>query len=574
MTQVSDMTECDDNLKLNSVYRLVSENTCDGYIYRNYKDDTYVISNRVKLLLGLDDDKLDGISDAEDIFDGVVDYDDIVAYASRLGIAKEAHENYFEYSLHCDSINRWLNLNVYLFYGNDSICDEMIVYFTDVTNQVEAKGDLEYQAYYDTMTGLYNRAYFYNILEGWIKLASDREQKIYIMYLDVDDFKKVNDELGFESGDELMIKVSHFLKKFTTPNISICRVSSDEFILAQYGGSIEDIKDKYYCIRNFLDNSIKLDNGIIEYLTISAGISVYPEHGKRIVDLIGNADIALKTVKTNGKNNIRLFEHNMLSRFLRDIRIENMLKKAIQNENFELYYQPQYYVNNRKIRGLEALIRWNSESEGYIAPGAFIPLAEKNGSIIEIGNWVLKKAIMDYGMLRSIYGFDGIMSINISGIQFKDSLFEKNVEALFEQHRIDPSKIEFEITESVFMGDSKSVIELLERLRTLGIKISIDDFGTGYSSLAYLKNIPIDTLKIDKSFIDSVITEETTSIITTGIIDIVKKLGYEIIAEGVETAEQFDFLKSINCDNIQGYLLGHPMRYDDVCELLKGNSKF
>ncbi|HAZ91731.1 MAG TPA: two-component system response regulator, partial [Eubacterium sp.] len=164
--------------------------------------------------------------------------------------------------------------------------------------------------------------------------------------------------------------------------------------------------------------------------------------------------------------------------------------------------------------------------------------------------------------------------INISGIQFKDSLFEKNVEALFEQHRIDPSKIEFEITESVFMGDSKSVIELLERLRTLGIKISIDDFGTGYSSLAYLKNIPIDTLKIDKSFIDSVITEETTSIITTGIIDIVKKLGYEIIAEGVETAEQFDFLKSINCDNIQGYLLGHPMRYDDVCELLKGNSKF
>ncbi len=574
MTQVSDMTECDDNLKLNSVYRLVSENTCDGYIYRNYKDDTYVISNRVKLLLGLDDDKLDGISDAEDIFDGVVDYDDIVAYASRLGIAKEAHENYFEYSLHCDSINRWLNLNVYLFYGNDSICDEMIVYFTDVTNQVEAKGDLEYQAYYDTMTGLYNRAYFYNILEGWIKLASDREQKIYIMYLDVDDFKKVNDELGFESGDELMIKVSHFLKKFTTPNISICRVSSDEFILAQYGGSIEDIKDKYYCIRNFLDSSIKLDNGIIEYLTISAGISVYPEHGKRIVDLIGNADIALKTVKTNGKNNIRLFEHNMLSRFLRDIRIENMLKKAIQNENFELYYQPQYYVNNRKIRGLEALIRWNSESEGYIAPGAFIPLAEKNGSIIEIGNWVLKKAIMDYGMLRSIYGFDGIMSINISGIQFKDSLFEKNVEALFEQHRIDPSKIEFEITESVFMGDSKSVIELLERLRTLGIKISIDDFGTGYSSLAYLKNIPIDTLKIDKSFIDSVITEETTSIITTGIIDIVKKLGYEIIAEGVETAEQFDFLKSINCDNIQGYLLGHPMRYDDVCELLKGNSKF
>lgn len=568
------MTECDDNSKLNSVYRLVSENTCDGYIYRNYKDDTYVISNRVKLLLGLDDDKLDGISDAEDIFDGVVDYDDIVAYASKLRIAKGSHENYFEYSLHCDSINRWLNLNVYLFYGNDSICDEMIVYFTDVTNQVEAKGDLEYQAYYDTMTGLYNRAYFYNILEGWIKLASDREQKIYIMYLDVDDFKKVNDELGFESGDELMIKVSHFLKKFTTPNISICRVSSDEFILAQYGGSIEDIKDKYYCIRNFLDSSIKLDNGIIEYLTISAGISVYPEHGKRIVDLIGNADIALKTVKTNGKNNIRLFEHNMLSRFLRDIRIENMLKKAIQNENFELYYQPQYYVNNRKIRGLEALIRWNSESEGYIAPGAFIPLAEKNGSIIEIGNWVLKKAIMDYGMLRSIYGFDGIMSINISGIQFKDSLFEKNVEALFEQHRIDPSKIEFEITESVFMGDSKSVIELLERLRALGIKISIDDFGTGYSSLAYLKNIPIDTLKIDKSFIDSVITEETTSIITTGIIDIVKKLGYEIIAEGVETAEQFDFLKSINCDNIQGYLLGHPMRYDDVCELLKGNSKF
>ncbi len=567
------MTECDDNLKLNSVYRLVSENTCDGYIYRNYKDDTYVISNRVKLLLGLDDDKLDGISDAEDIFDGVVDYDDIVAYASRLGIAKESHENYFEYSLHCDSINRWLNLNVYLFYGNDSICDEMIVYFTDVTNQVEAKGDLEYQAYYDTMTGLYNRAYFYNILEGWIKLASAREQKIYITYLDVDDFKKVNDELGFESGDELMIKVSHFLKKFTTPNISICRVSSDEFILAQYGGSIEDIKDKYYCIRNFLDSSIKLDNGIIEYLTISAGISVYPEHGKRIVDLIGNADIALKTVKTSGKNNIRIFEHNMLSRFLRDIRIENMLKKAIQNENFELYYQPQYYVNNRKIRGFEALIRWNSESEGYIAPGAFIPLAEKNGSIIEIGNWVLKKAIMDYGMLRSIYGFDGIMSINISGLQFKDSLFEKNVKALFEQHRIDPSKIEFEITESVFMGDSKSVIELLERLRSLGIKISIDDFGTGYSSLAYLKSIPIDTLKIDKSFIDSVITEETTSIITTGIIDIVKKLGYEIIAEGVETTEQFDFLKSINCDNIQGYLLGHPMRYDDVCELLKGNSK-
>ena len=272
--------------------------------------------------------------------------------------------------------------------------------------------------------------------------------------------------------------------------------------------------------------------------------------------------------KENGKGRIQYFDGSILEDFLKNVTIENKLKEAVFSQNFTLYFQPQFHTADRILRGVEALIRWKDETGKSIKPDVFIPIAEKNGTIVPIGTWVMEESARIYAEWKKKYHYAMILSLNISAIQYKQPDFVDKVMKILGKYDISPEEIELEITETILIDNFKEVTEKLVTLRNIGVKISLDDFGTGYSSLSYLKGLPIDTLKVDKSFIDTVITDENTRIITESIIYMVKKLGFETIAEGVETQEQFDYLSAIDCDNIQGYYLGRPMPPEEIEELL------
>jgi len=269
-----------------------------------------------------------------------------------------------------------------------------------------------------------------------------------------------------------------------------------------------------------------------------------------------------------GKDKVLYYNGEILDDFLKNVTIENKLKDAVFQQNFTMYYQPQFRTNDRALRGVEALIRWKDDNGKMISPALFIPIAEKSGAIVPIGTWVIEESLRAFADWKRKYHYPMVLSLNISAIQYRQPDFIDKVLKLMDKYDISPSEIELEITESILIDDFTEITEKLVLLRDIGVKISLDDFGTGYSSLSYLKGLPIDTLKIDKSFIDTVITDENTRIITESIIYMVKKLGFETIAEGVETEEQFRYLNEIDCDNIQGYFLGKPMPSEKIENLL------
>ena len=294
----------------------------------------------------------------------------------------------------------------------------------------------------------------------------------------------------------------------------------------------------------------------------------YPEAASKTLELINCAEIVMFKAKSMGKDKVLYYNGEILDDFLKNVTIENKLKDAVFQQNFTMYYQPQFRTNDRALRGVEALIRWKDDNGKMISPALFIPIAEKSGAIVPIGTWVIEESLRAFADWKRKYHYPMVLSLNISAIQYRQPDFIDKVLKLMDKYDISPSEIELEITESILIDDFTEITEKLVLLRDIGVKISLDDFGTGYSSLSYLKGLPIDTLKIDKSFIDTVITDENTRIITESIIYMVKKLGFETIAEGVETEEQFRYLNEIDCDNIQGYFLGKPMPSEKIENLL------
>ena len=254
---------------------------------------------------------------------------------------------------------------------------------------------------------------------------------------------------------------------------------------------------------------------------------------------------------------------------MRTAELESKLKEAIFNHSFQMFYQPQYFAESKKLRGMEALIRWRDRDDSMISPSIFIPIAEKNGAIIPIGQWVVEQSIKQYSQWRKDFGYPFVMSINISALQYSRDDFVDSVLEVLKTYDVSPAEIELEITETILIEDFQEVYNKLKLLRDYGIRISLDDFGTGFSSLSYLKRLPIDTLKIDKSFIDTVLEDNATRVITESIVNMVKALGFESVAEGVEDKHQYEYLCSIGCDVIQGYLFGKPLSADEVEAMLK-----
>ena len=465
--------------------------------------------------------------------------------------------------------HKWIRVDVSVHFDEAGNLTDKIIAFSDVTKQKNRQDELSFMAYYDFLTNLYNRNYFITKLKEFVDKAQKTNSVVSVMLMDIDDFHNISDSRGILVGDEIIQNFGLFLHDITETNVIGSRFDSDRFCLAIYDPcghrSVETI---YRTIKEYLSNPIRLTDMTDVSISVSVGVAEFPECSENALELINCAEIVMLKAKNSGKDNIKFFDTAILNSFLRDVDIENRLKEAVHMSNFFVNFQPQYFSSTKKLRGVEALVRWNDKDSGLISPSVFIPLAEKNGTIIPIGDFVLDTSIRTFMEWKKKFNYSMILSINISSIQYSRQDFVPKVLSVVNKYNMNPEELELEITESVLIDDFAVVVSKIEELRDFGIKVSLDDFGTGFSSLAYLKGLPIDTLKIDKSFIDTITTDEASKIITESIVVMAKKLGYSTVAEGVETSEQLEYLKGISCDLIQGFFLGKPVDANGIEELL------
>lgn len=555
---------------LEELYEYISSASNDGFQYINFQNGYSIISPKWKQLFEIND----GENQYEKIVEEKICNEDRQKFLDKMQTIESHQETSYEIEYRIHDGRTWISHTGTNRYDENGEIIEKFSFFRDISELKEKQLELEYMAYFDSETGVYNRNYFVKRLERAVGKIPNSYNKVQVLYLDIDNYNIINDSVGFILGDELIIKFAKMLNEYVTHTLKVGRFNNDEFAIAFYDAEDdESALNLYKDIIKKLEKPIELSDGSKVYVSVSAGIASYPSGGKTAVDLIRCADIAMYNVKQHGKNGMFVFEENMLKKFMKNVKLEQKLKTTVDTLGFMLYYQPQYYSEKKELRGVEALIRWQLANGEYVSPGEFIPMAEKNGCIVNIGTWVIKHALADYTVWKNEYGYDGIISINISAIQLREKNFKDTLLHYVEINNLTPEHIEIEITESVLIEDFESTISILEELRNRGFKVSLDDFGTGYSSLSYLRDIPIDTLKIDKSFVDTILLDDSTSIITDAVITMVKKLGLETIAEGVETEEQFEYLKNMHCDNIQGFLLGKPMPSEKLIELIMEENK-
>jgi len=421
-------------------------------------------------------------------------------------------------------------------------------------NHKQLLDDLYQQSITDSLTDLPNRNAFYNNLDEKIKL--DEANKLTILFLDVNRFKIVNDTFGHSAGDTLLRSITERLIKLTNDHTLLYRLGGDEFcfILDTSLECLDFIKKIFVC----LDAPFLINDNYV-YITSSLGIARYPEDGDTTEELLKNAEIAMYKAKEKGGNYYDFFKAEPIETSIEKLSIENDLYNALKNNEFILHYQPIYSFYPNEISGFEVLIRWIHPKKGLISPGAFIPIAEDNGLIIPIGKWILKSACKQFKSFLERVNPNLKLYVNISTKQLQHLSFSKIILEILEDTNFTPSNLELEITETSIMNDLADNIDKLLELKKIGINIALDDFGVGYSSLNYLRQLPINTLKIDKSFIDNIPENENNSTITKAMIQLGHNLGLEIVAEGVETLDQVEFLTTNKCDKFQGFLFSKPL---------------
>lgn len=441
----------------------------------------------------------------------------------------------------------------------------VIVNFTNITSERQYYQKLRKSLITDPLTGFMNRSGFDDTFQ--IELESTRFAKSYaaLLIVDIDNLKNINDSKGVKEGDALIKQVSDTFKQFQRENVQVFRYGDDEFALIISKFSSTD------SIVNFIDCIYEAFQ--IKQIGISGGVSFFPNHSELKDELVRFADMAIHYAKKNGKNNFVYFEPDMQRAFVQRLTIQTKMTTAIIEGNFRQYYQPQFDIRTGELRGFEALIRWSDEELGDISPAVFIPIAEETGLIIPIGRWVMKTAIQTLKSWEEKYAFDGVISVNVSTVQLMQDNFLAELSDLLNTFQVNTEHLEIEITESVMIKNMTAAIEKLEKIKDMGLRISLDDFGTGYSSLSYLQKLPLNTLKIDKAFINNITAEDGVQAnITQSIINMVGKMGLETIAEGVEHTEQLDLLDKFNCNIVQGFLRGKPMPFSLCDAYLAGDS--
>ncbi len=428
--------------------------------------------------------------------------------------------------------------------------------------------NLEQLAYYDRLTRLPNRTRFSEILTDELEEARRSDSRLAVAIFDIDNLKTLNDSRGHEAGDELLRQVAERLGRFKKEAVQSSRFGGDEFLLI-----IQDYEHDAELLHriNAVQESLREPYMIFEAeikSSVSIGIATFPEDAGNLKDILKYADIAMTDAKRRGKNTLSLFHSVMQENLLARLDMEQKMFHALEDERFQVFFQPQFDVASNRLRGFEALVRWFDADLGYVSPDKFIPLAEETRVIIPLGRWILGTSCRTLRDWQDRFGFSGIMSVNVSPVQIQNTGFIEELKYQLEETGIPPETLEIEITEGILISNFEEAVKILQEIRTLGVGISLDDFGTGYSSLSYLQFLPLTTLKIDKSFIANITKDKSIEFdITDAMVNLMNKLGLDTIAEGVETDEQLKVIQRINCKTIQGFLTGRPMPAID-CERL------
>lgn len=449
--------------------------------------------------------------------------------------------------------------------------DGFLLVATNITERKVAEEEIHRLAFYDSLTNLPNRTLFKDRLSQALKFETRQKQHLAVLFLDIDDFKQVNDSLGHSVGDQLLHEISRLITETLRDSDVVTHGGNDLILptLSRHGGDeflillpfIEQPEDAGIVAARILHKMLSPINlgGHELYTALSIGIAIFPEDGHSEQTLIQNADTALYSAKAAGKNQFAFFKQSMNRSVMRRMDIENNLRNALEKDQFRLFYQPQISLQTGKVVGMETLIRWIHPEWGIVSPVEFIPVAESSGMIIAIGEWVIHEACQQWSRWQAEGYNPAKLSINLSAIQFKSEKLGSCIRTMIEQTGIAADSLVFEITESALMLDAESTLAQLHMLKGLGVRLSVDDFGTGYSSLKYLKSFPLDYLKIDRAFVQDLENSNSDREIVSTIIHMAKNLKLELVAEGVETPGQLRLLQQEGCDSMQGFLLSKPI---------------
>jgi diguanylate cyclase (GGDEF)-like protein/PAS domain S-box-containing protein len=489
---------------------------------------------------------------------------DLEVWKRRNLITKEVKANFLGKETHMLTGKTIIHLK-------ESNNDYMLGFGLDITDRIQAERLIKHMAYHDTLTDLPNRRFVETFLSDYTNHNNMNKQNMLgIVLLDLDRFKVINDSLGHQAGDMLLQAVSNRLINSVGDKEITARIGGDEFIILipnmQHRDEAKNVCEK---VMRSMEDDFEIYGQKLN-VTTSIGISIYPKHGNDLNTLVKGADLAMYQSKDKGRNCYTLFSSSMRDRAIERMDKEILLRQALETNEFVLYYQPKIEIATNKIYGLEALIRWKKDDQ-VISPDSFIPLAEETGLILTIGEWVLRQACIDCKAWHD-QGLSHLsVSVNISPQQFKRQNIEEIVSSILQETGLPPSALELELTEGIIMQDPGKASFIISNLKALGIRISIDDFGTGFSSLGYLKQFPIDILKIDKSFVTNLECDEANASISTAVISLAHSLKLEVVAEGIENEEQLTFFRNHLCDFGQGYLFSPPVDMDNVIHLVKDN---
>lgn len=439
---------------------------------------------------------------------------------------------------------------------------------TDVTEQKEMEDKVYYLAYYNMLTGMPNRTKFDQKINKKIRKYKETGERFAVIYMNADNFRRINDTWGYEVGDELLKYISSVIKKHSDDFYLCAHLGGDEFaIVIDQIDSRSEIINKIQVFLDEFEAPWEFKKHKI-FISFSVGIVLYPQHGDSLYSLVVNADTAMWHVKKHGKDGSCFYNTDMQTKRVSYIQTAHQIRKALKNNEFTVYYQPQINLQSGKIAGMEALIRWKHPEKGFISPDDFIPLAEATGEIHAIGRFVLETVCRQKKEWEE-KGYPPVtVSVNISGISLTRGDLAEEIEELLEMYQVDGSSIIIEVTETSIIGDIEIAINTLVKIRSLGVKVALDDFGTGYSSLTYLKRLPIDVVKIDREFIKNITNKDQKEIIVEVVVQIAEALNLEVVAEGVETKEQLSYVLESKCEQAQGYFFSRPVAPEEVEKIL------
>jgi diguanylate cyclase (GGDEF)-like protein/PAS domain S-box-containing protein len=552
-------------------YALASLGASDGlWDWIITKDETFY-SSRWKSMLGYEEAEIGNLP--EEWFSRI-HADDYPGFRRELNLHLEGNTPHFQHEhrmQHADGEYRWILSRGIAVRDASGIVYRMAGSQTDITDRRKTEDRLLHEATHDHLTALPNRTAIMDRLRRSIERNRyDKNYTFAILYLDLDRFKIINDSLGHQSGDQLLIEMARRLELVIRPSDMVARLGGDEFVLLL--DQLDQSSDAAYVAKRVLSSiatPLMIDDREV-FTTASIGIALCDGDCNTAEDLLRDADTAMYRAKNKGKARYEFFDLTMRENAIRIMQLESDLHQAIANKEFVLFYQPIVSLDTHKLLGFEALIRWDKAGRGIIGPGEFVQFAEDNGLINPIGRWVLHESCRQMQEWQETFlnSTPLSMSVNISGKQFSQPNFPIEVASILEETRLDPTMLKLEITESVIMENADSVAEMLAEIKGLGSKISIDDFGTGYSSFSHLHKFPIDTLKIDRTFVSRLDTSSENTEIVRAILMLAHNLKMDVVAEGVETIEQADLLHEMGCDFAQGYYFGKPMNALDAAKYI------